>query len=204
MGSHGQRGTGAGTGAGERTISLIMQRDPNSSASEFEPATSVPIHGCSRREVFLGGALLLLIVGALAQTSLWRPEVRRTIRENVQIAEAQAWWQGRLDLPERKHDTALKDGRVYSYFPPMFTFLSAAIVPWFDGVPHAVIVALGAMVPLLAYALFLRLSGSVPWAMVLSLGLIAGTSVWPVLDRAVRGGRAGMSSPRSTSNEQRS
>ena len=72
----------------------------------------------ARRYVWLGGVVVFVVFGTLVQARLWKPDTVFTIRTNVQIAEAKAWWNGRLDVPERRHDTALKDGRAYSYFPP--------------------------------------------------------------------------------------
>jgi len=136
---------------------------------------------------WLGAIAVLLTFGVLTEAKLWRPDVRFGIRENVQIGEAQAWWSGRLDLPERLWDTALKDGRVYSYFPPMFTILAAGVVPFFNGVPHALIVVLVAAVPICAYLLFWQLTRSAAWGAVLSIGLVCGSSVFPVLDKTLRG-----------------
>lgn len=104
---------------------------------------------------------------------------------NPQVDEARAWWRGRLDLPERQWDTAYKDGKVYSHFPPMFSFVAAAVVPFFGGVPRFVIVILAAQVPWLAYVLFRRLTGSTFWGAGLAIGLVLGTSAWPVLERAM-------------------
>ena len=90
---------------------------------------------------------MLIAFVVLCQARFWRPDELFTITENIQIGEAQSWWTGRLDLPERKWDTALKDGRVYSRFPPMFSFVAACLVPLFHGVPHAFLV-LGLVLPL--------------------------------------------------------
>jgi len=139
------------------------------------------------RQCLFGAAAVLVVFVLLCEAKLWRPGEIFTIRENVQIAEAQAWWQGRLELPAREWDTALKDGRVYSYFPPMFTILAAAVVPFCDGVPHGLIVAIVLLVPMCTYALFLRLTGSACWGAILAIGLVCGTSALPVLDKTVRG-----------------
>ncbi len=136
-----------------------------------------------RLHVWIGGVAVFATFGALVPARLWKPDTVFTIRQNVQIAEAEAWWNGRLDLPERKHDTALKGGRIYSYFPPMFTIVAAGIVPFFYGaVPHCVVVVL-LIVPavLLAYILFLRRTGSALWGAVLAIGFLCGTSALPVL-----------------------
>ncbi len=104
---------------------------------------------------------------------------------NPQVDEARAWWEGRLDLPERQWDTAYHNGEVYSHFPPMFSFIAALVVPVIDGVPRVVIVLLAAQVLWLAYVLFGRLADSSVWGAVLAVGLVFGTSAWPVLQRAV-------------------
>lgn len=109
------------------------------------------------------------------------------IRENAQIGEAEAWWSGRLDLPERKWDTAVYQGRVFSYFPPMFTILAAVVVPISQGIPHAFVVLLVLAVPLLAFVLFRRLTNSDLWGCVLAIGFACGTSFLPVSDKVIRG-----------------
>ncbi|MEK7756483.1 MAG: hypothetical protein AAB385_04655, partial [Planctomycetota bacterium] len=149
-----------------------------------------PVHKMSvgRWRRLIGAAAVLVVFALLCEAKLWRPGEIFTIRENVQIAEAQSWWEGRLDLPERKWDSALFNGKVYSHFPPMFSFIAAAFTPWFGGVPHwAVVLIVVLPVPLLAYALFLRRTDSAAWAAVLAIGLMFGTSVYPVLDKAIRG-----------------
>lgn len=140
-----------------------------------------------RHESLLGAVLVLLAFVLLAEAKLWRPETRFTIRENIQIGEAEAWWKGRLDLPERRWDTSFKDGRVYSYFPPMFTIIATAVVPFCDGVPHWFIVLLVLAVPVLAYVLFYRLTESPIWGALLAIGCVCGTSIWPVIDKTLRG-----------------
>ena len=137
---------------------------------------------------FLGAAAVLIAFVVLCQARFWRPDELFTITENIQIGEAQSWWMGRLDLPERKWDSALFKGRAYSHFPPMFSFIAATAVPFFDGVPHWFIVLVIVLpVPLLAYALFLRRTGSAAWGAVLAIGFVCGTSVLPVLDKTLRG-----------------
>jgi hypothetical protein len=137
---------------------------------------------------FFGAAAVLIAFVVLCQARFWRPDELFTITENIQIGEAQSWWMGRLDLPERKWDSALYNGRVYSHFPPMFSFIAAAAVPFFGGVPHWFIVLVIVLpVPLLAYALFLRRTGSALWGAFLAIGLVCGTSALPVLDKTLRG-----------------
>lgn len=119
---------------------------------------------------------------------LWRPGVYCDGASNVQVTEAQQWWKGRLDLPERVHDTALHDGTVYSHFPVLFTLIALPLVKIWPGVPHWFLVLLIALPqPGLAFALFQRITKSIPWGVLLAVGLIAGTSAWPVLHRALRG-----------------
>jgi len=158
-------------------------------SDESNPQSTPVVARADRARVLLGAGLVLIVFGVVIPARLYRPGVSFGITENVQIAEAQAWWRGRLDLPERKWDTALKDGRVYSYFPPMFTMLSACVVPFCGGVPHWFVVGLVLLVPLLAYSLFLKLTSSVVWAVILSLGLTCGTSMLPVASSAVAGAK---------------
>lgn len=134
------------------------------------------------------GSIVLLVFAVLCGAKLWRPGDVLTIRENIQIAEAQAWWGGRLDLPERKWDSALFEGRVYSHFPPMFSFISSLVVPYFDGFPHGLLVLLIVLpAPILAYGLFNRICGTANRGALIAIALICGTSAIPVLDKAVRG-----------------
>ncbi len=143
----------------------------------------------SRAWHFVAALLVLLTFALLCDAKLYRPGEVFTITENIQIAEAQSWWQGRLDLSERKWDSALFQGRVFSHFPPMFSFVSAIVTPVFHGVPHWFIaVAIVLPIPLLAYALTRRLVSSALWSAVLAIGLVCGTSALPVLEKALRGG----------------
>ncbi len=113
-----------------------------------------------------------------------------TPRNNSNVAEADAWLHGRLDLAERTYDTALHDGKVYNVYPPMFTLISAAImasVP--DGVPNTILILLILLpLPGLAYAVFLRRAQRVWIAVLLSWGYLLGTSLLPLLDRGLRNG----------------
>ncbi len=135
-----------------------------------------------RRGYWLGLFTVYLIALGLNEAKLVRPG----FIQNPQAEEAAAWWNGRLDLSDRKWDTAFKDGKAYSHFPPMFSFISAAVVPLFGGVPYFMVLLLAAQVPWLAYVLFGRLAKSPVWATVLTLALVCGTSAWPVLERTIR------------------
>src|SRR5438477_207666 len=79
------------------------------------------------RWAVVGCFILLLIalhvvVGPYVRLSEWRVNGDA----NTNFAEALAWREGRLDLPHRVHDSALRAGRVYSVNPPLFSFLSVA------------------------------------------------------------------------------
>lgn len=137
---------------------------------------------------WLGAGVTLVVSLPLLGGSLWRPGVLFMPGDNVQIAEADAWLEGRLALPERQWDTALFQGRAYSHFPPMFTVAVSVVLPIFGGVPHWLLVLILIVpVPLLAFALFFRQSESPWWGTVLAIGLVGGTSLLPVLDKAMRG-----------------
>lgn len=109
--------------------------------------------------------------------------------DNPQIAEGHAWSEGRLDLPERYWDTAMVDGKVYSHFPPFFSFVAAGLASLSDGVPRAVLLLLFiSPLPLLAYLLFVRATGSPFSGGALTLAAVCGTSLWPVIDRSLATG----------------
>lgn len=141
-----------------------------------------------QRQHLLGLVLVLCICAFLCDKKLWRPTTIFRGQENVQISEAQAWWNGRLALPDRVHDTALYSGRPYSHFPPLFTFVAACFIPFFAGVPHLAMVMIVATVPILAFETFVRVTDSVFWGGLFALGLVCGTSAWPVLRAAAAGG----------------
>lgn len=137
---------------------------------------------------WIGLACTYLVFFLLIDAKLWRPGVYCDGSSNVQVTEAQQWWQGRLDLPDRVHDTALHDGRVYSHFPILFTLISVPFVKTWPGVPYCVLVFILVLpLPPLAYGLMHRVTKSARWSVVLATGLLAGTSAWPVLHRALRG-----------------
>jgi len=144
----------------------------------------------SRRAKYAGAFVVLLAFLWLCDAKLWRPDTVLTIAENAQIAEAQAWWQGRLDLPERRWDTALYNGKAFSHFPPLFSLIAAAVTPFSRGFPHALLVLLVVLpVPLLAYLFFLERTRSPWWGAIAAIGLVCGTSLLPVLEKALRGGQ---------------
>ncbi|MCH9001305.1 MAG: hypothetical protein IIC02_01920 [Planctomycetes bacterium] len=137
---------------------------------------------------WLGAAVVYLVFFGMMEPSLFRPDTVFGARNNNQIAEAQAWWNGQLDLPVKTWDTATVGTRHYSHFPPLFTFIAAMAVPIFDGVPHWLILTVVVLpIPALAFFLFKRVIGRSGPASLLAIGLICGTSLWPVIDRTVRG-----------------
>jgi len=132
---------------------------------------------------------VLLIGAVLVRPQAWSPTKVFNGRDNVQIAEAQSWWFGRLHLPERRFDTASVGGQAYSHFPPLFSFMAALIVPFYAGVPQWLVWLIVVIpIPVFAYRLFWIRTGSVLAGVVLAIGLVCGTSVWPVIDRALQGG----------------
>ena len=142
----------------------------------------------ARRRAWLGLLSVLVVCLWLNDSQLWRPDDWIGIESNVQVAEAEAWRQGRLDLAEREWDTALFKGKVYSHFPPLFSFVSVACLGVFGGVPHGLMVfGIAAPLAVLAYTFFLRRTGSPCWGTVCAIGLVCGTSVWPVLRSTIRG-----------------
>ncbi len=163
----------------------MIANEPSGSSHDAGESGGRTGHRPPRREVWLGAVLVLLVCVFLNERRLWRPDTTFSFRENVQIAEAQAWWQGRLNLPERVHDTAFKDGQVYSHFPPMFTIIAVVLVPFYDGVPHWFVVILAGIVPVCAYVLLYRRTCSPLWAAILAIGYVCGTSVWPVFRAAL-------------------
>ncbi|MFQ5590110.1 MAG: hypothetical protein ACE5HE_03000 [Phycisphaerae bacterium] len=159
-------------------------RSPNTADRNNDTAGPTTRERVARSD-WLGLLLVLVVFVLLSEARLWRPETVYGIGANFQIAEAQAWWDGHIDLPERRHDTALVDGKVYSHFPVMFTILAAALVPFFHGVPHWFMVALSLSVPTLCYVLFRTLTRSAWWGALTAIGYVCGTSAWPVLHKTI-------------------
>ena len=135
--------------------------------------------------------MVLVVVFGLRETKIWRPEVVFDGRHNIQIAEAAAWRQHRLDLPERLWDTAVHNERVYSHFPILFTIIAWGLLPLCGGVPHGFLLWFLALpVVLLAYVVFCRATASPVWGAALAIGLVCGTSVWTVIHQSLKGGGA--------------
>lgn len=137
-------------------------------------------------------AALHLAVGPRVQLGEW--SVRSETNSN--IAEAMAWRQGRLDIGERTHDTAFKDGRAYNVFPPLFSMLgyvSATLQAW-QNYPvdplyrpwHVAMVALP--VPLVGFWALRRVTGDSARSALLTFAWIAGTPLLPCAESAGTGG----------------
>lgn len=126
---------------------------------------------------------LLLDTNALRYPPVLTPSL------NSNVAEAAAILDGRLTLEARIHDTALFEGKVYNVYPPAFTLISLAILPWWpDGVHTSMLMLLTLPLPALVYVLFRQRAAGVGVAVVLTLAYAFGTSMLPVLDRALGGG----------------
>ncbi|MFQ5490063.1 MAG: hypothetical protein ACE5GE_05010 [Phycisphaerae bacterium] len=134
-------------------------------------------------------AYLLIDTGAIKYTFLLTPD------NNLNVAEARAWLDGRLDLAvdrpdgKRPWDSALFEGKVYNVFPPAFTMIAAGVmkaVP--DGVPSIVLILLVVPLPGLAYLVFWRRVRRVGLAVLISIGYLLGTSLLPVANHALRNG----------------
>ncbi len=143
------------------------------------------------RDRMIGLAAVYILFAMVFDAPLWRPGHVLAPNQNVQVTEAQAWLDGTLALPERRGDTALYEGRVYSFFPPVMTFLSVAILPWSpEGVPFNVLATLFVLpIPGLAFLLFLRRSETVVAAVVMTCAFVLGTSELAVLRRTMQSGK---------------
>ena len=139
--------------------------------------------------VYLAG-YLLIDTDVLTQSYLCTGQL------NLNVAEAEAWLNGRLDLDvgpgpkQRPWDTAAHQGRVYNVFPPMFTFIAVPIMAVGPpGVPNFILkLLLAAPIPGLAYLLFLRRTDRVWTAVLLTLGYTLGTSLLPLMNQGLRNG----------------
>jgi hypothetical protein len=155
-----------------------------------------------RRQLLLGATVACTAAWFFSDFRWWRPDRFFDAGDNVNICEARSWLMGRLDLhidrvalkyaptASRPFDSALYHGRVFNIFPPAFTLIAVPLLwIWPQGVPHlALVLLLAVPVPGLAYLLFIRCgSGRIADAVLLTLGLVAGTSLSYVTELAVRG-----------------
>ena len=136
--------------------------------------------------VWLGAACAVMALALIIKPEVWQSGLTFGPQDNAQIAEAASWWNGRLDLAERTWDTALKDGRVYSHLPPLFSLIAAGLLAFTQTVPQWFIaLAIALPVVLLSYFLFRLRTGSTLWGAVLAVGFVCGTSLYPAIDRAL-------------------
>jgi hypothetical protein len=141
---------------------------------------------------------LYLIVGPKVKLSEWKV----TPEGNTALAESLSWRQGTLALTHEFEEDVHFNGKKYNVVGLAFVVLSvigttltdwhAAMAGW-QGSPYpslhpAIFVIMIALpVPLLGYWAFRTVGKSPPWAAVLTVYLIAGTSLRPVLTYAGQG-----------------
>ena len=144
----------------------------------------------ARTPLGVRGAVGLIVVYAafylLIDANALRYPYLLTPAHNPNVAEAAAILHGRLTLEDRPQDTALYDGKVYNIYPPLFTLISlGALQIWPEGVHLQVIVLLALPLPALAYVLFRRRTDRIWLATTLTLLYLFGTSMLPVVNRAL-------------------
>jgi len=131
---------------------------------------------------------LYLIVGPKITLSRWFV----TTGGSTAAAEAVAWRNGTLELPKPFYEDAKYEGHHYNVVGLAFvilTVIGTTVTDWLGGGPDQfcspLYVALVALpLPLLGYWAFRTVGRSPPWAAVLTVCLIAGTSLRPMLTRA--------------------
>ncbi len=130
----------------------------------------------------------LVFAAFFPHVQLWQPDRLLRWPDNPHVAEAKSWLEGKTDIPERLWDTAMVDGKILNIFPPIMTFVSVAGLLWNpEGVPFTLISALFVLpVPALAFALFLKRSGSALAATVLAVTFVVGTSEFLIISRAMQ------------------
>lgn len=151
--------------------------------------------------------LMLAAVQAVAGPKIRLSQWELSAEANAGVAEAGAWIDGRLDLPQppgrdplrdRPHDTALFDGRVYNVFPPLIGLLTVLLSPlheWLSGdaarwLPWTYVPLLFWPLPIAAFVALRRQTGDSAWAALLTFAYLSGTGVLPCLNLA-RGGQLG-------------
>lgn len=134
-----------------------------------------------------------LAAGSKIDWARWR--VSKAV--NPALAEALAWWDGRLDLAERMHDTALDpaSGRVYNVFPVLQSLIAFVLTAPLPGradpseVPAvAAWLAFAWPLPVVGYFVFLSLTGRVVWATFWTIVWLTGTPVLAMLHLGCDGG----------------
>lgn len=151
--------------------------------------------------------LMLAAVQAVAGPKIRLSQWELAPASNAGVAEAAAWLDGRLDLPQppgrdalrdRPHDTALFDGRVYNVFPPLIGFLTVLLSPlheWLSAdaarwLPWTYVPLVFWPLPITAFVVLRRRTGDSAWAALLTFAFVTGTGVLPCLNLA-RSGQLG-------------
>lgn len=167
-------------------------RHPDATAPLAAPAGPA----CESRRRVWGCAVLYLVglfllLAPRAHLPAWHASpLANSPNVNTALAEALRWREGRLDLAQRFYESAQgDDDRPYNVVGLAFTLLAvagSALTQWFGGPPDSLstfwYVALVALpLPLAAFAAFRQVLNDSAWAGVLAAGLLAGTSLAPVL-----------------------
>ncbi len=148
-------------------------------------STRLPASFCRMAGFFAVMALLWLPHGRRFDWTRWH----LSADQNPAVAEARAWWSGRLDLPARLHDTAVdpRTGRVFNVYPPLLTLVSfLMLAPQTDPgsvevLPPALVwAALAWPVPLVGFAAFAALAPRVRWTVFWTAAWLLGTALLPV------------------------
>jgi len=135
---------------------------------------------------------LLLVTFLFVTTNpivpLWKWQVDPDL--NPGLLEAQAWDRGERHLDRRVRYTALADdGKVYNAYPPFFTFASYAALQLgrLQGVPSGVFYApwyvllVALPLPIAAFWAFQQVLRRAEWSAVLTIYLLLGTPLLPVV-----------------------
>ncbi len=143
-----------------------------------------------RRRRWLGLGLVYFAVYSQVEPGVVTRPYLLMPRANSNVAEGKAFLQGQVELEERTYDAALFKDRAYNVFPPLFSLVSCvALKGTPDGVPNIVLIFL-LLVPMpgLTYLLLIGRTQRVRMAVLLSIGYLLGTSLWPVINRGLQEG----------------
>ena len=130
------------------------------------------------------GWLALALLAVLLAASLLDPLGKAHGEANLHALQAQAFLEGRFDLPRHYHDTAVYEGRYYVPFPPALAILMLPLVALL-GLRATNTVAWSLAVTLLSAWLLWRIlrrlqvdKGAIPWLLV---AFFLGTVYWSCL-----------------------
>lgn len=163
-----------------------MSGDDHATSSGGDPVI-MPYGAASiipwRRHLMGWGLLLCLGIWALPYVI----DGPSPLPMNMSVAEGYGWWEGRLDLPTKMHDSAYYQGRYYNVYPPLVPVLAAAVRPAFpNGIPGwtgGLVLVLPVFA--LGYAVFFRVTGGALWATLLTMAWGFGTPLYPCLVHAL-------------------